>query len=156
MKAYKTKISILLLTIVTVLLTSCYISITPAPSPITDSRLDGTFYHVQTMPGYSQNDGYYKSSYIFDGTNRAVNRIGYWFYDYNDWKWEISGKYKGDYYQYDYEIEVNEAKTHFREKLWNNSSASWGRWQKYEFLNNGKTLRIWPVSPDKYFDYTRQ
>lgn len=155
MKAYKTKISILLLAIVTVVLTSCYISITPLPSTITDSRLEGTFYYEKELPGRDPSDkGFYKSSYTFNGTNFARNYVEYYYFNHETWKWEISGDYIGDYYKYNFEIEVNEAKTHFRERLWN-SDLSWGKWQEYKFIDND-ILRIWPNNSTEFFDFKRQ
>ena len=130
----------------------------PKPQPISDSRFNGSFSYYESKEGWTSNDGYRYESYTFDGTSKASYYSKYWYWsDYSGW--HISGDFKGDYYLWDYEIEVNDTHTAFRQRLWNNRYSSWSEWMPYEFSADGSELKIcqFPSEfPDSYEYYTKR
>lgn len=149
---------LLCITVILICLCSCTLDIIgPTPVRLSDSRFNGTFSYYRTMKGWSSNDGYWYEAYIFDGTNKATKYFEYWYRD--GINWAISGNNKGDFYLFEYEIEINSTKTAFRERLWNNPYSSWSDWKPYLFSTAGSLLRIYsyPVvyPTTSYNDYTK-
>ena len=124
----------------------------PKPQKLSDPRFNGFFSYYESLEGWYESDGYWYESYTFDGTNKLSNYVKYWYW--NGSSCSISGEFKGDHYDFDMEIEVNESKTMFRTRLWDNEYSTWSDWEKYEFLDNGTVLRIYPF-PDDFPNYYR-
>ena len=146
-----------LIAIVLIISASCSSDIFgPDTEPLGDLRLNGIFSFYESKEGWSSYDGYWYESYTFDGTNKASFYAKYWYW--SNYSWHYSGDYPGDYYLFDYEIEVNDTHTAFRQKLWNNKYSTWSEWMPYEFSADGRELKIckFPSEfPDSYEYYTK-
>lgn len=116
---------------------------------LNDQRFNGNFvysYYWTDDDGIEEKNEYY--SYKFDGTSKCWYYYNYEYYYDNDIGW-----LKGDHGDY-HTIETNEVKTHFRLSDYGN-----GEWKKYQFLDDGNTLRIWDYPnelPDLYKDYKKK
>ena len=130
----------LIITAIALLLTGCSLTIKPRPVSLSDPRFNGMFSYYESREGWSSSDGYWYESYTFDGTNKAINYTEYWYW--SGYSWHYSGDYKGDYYLFEYEIEINSTKTALRHRLWDNEFSTWSEWKPYQFLDNGDTLVI--------------
>ena len=122
---------------------------------LNDSRFNGDYSYSKywkDSDSIEETNEYY--SYDFNGTNKCTK-----WYKYHNYRkssgWSSSSNYPSLTYE-ENEIEINDEKTHFRVKLWDNDYSSWGEWKKYEFLDNNRILRIWnypDLFPDVYEDY---
>lgn len=116
-----------------------------------DTKFNGTFVYSRYWEddnGLEEVNEYY--SYDFDGTNECT-----YYYDYKNYR-KLTGWSVGKDLR-DYKIEINDSKTYFR--LNDVFLEEWEDWKKYEFLDNGNTLRIWDFPekfPDSYRDFYKK
>lgn len=140
----------------TILILICLVGCNSETSLLEDSRFNGHFVYSnywRDSDGIEEINEYY--SYTFDGTN-----ICWYYFNYEKYRKSTGwSKNKGDF---DYLIELDDSKTHFRTRLCDYDGepyGEWSDWKKYEFVDGGNTLRIWdfPVKyPDSYNDYIKK
>ena len=146
--------------VISLVLFSCSSNINSSNSAkqLSDSRFNGNFVYFDSWKdanGIEENYEY--DSYDFDGTNKFSEWYKYKRYSKLN-GWSFSSNYP-NFTHHDYEIEINSSKTMFRTKFWDNKYDTWGDWQKYEFRDNGQTLRIYAfpdLYPNSYKDYTKE
>jgi hypothetical protein len=132
----------------------------PKAQLLSDSRFNGEFVYSNywnDKDGIEEKNEYY--SYTFDGTSDCTL-----YYDYSNYDIDL-GWSEGNDYNY-YKIEIDDSKTHFRLCLAAYTGfdcyepfGDWSDWKKYEFLDNGNTLRIWDFPekyPDSYRDFYKE
>lgn len=120
----------------------------PKAQLLSDSRFNGEFVYSNywnDKDGIEEKNEYY--SYTFNGTNECT--LYYSVKNYSKLTgWTESKDYNN------YIIEIDDSKTHFKF-----CDYDWREWQKYEFLDNGNTLRIWEFPekfPDSYRDFYKK
>ena len=136
----------ILLFILVILFVSCDGSLFTSikqPTPIGDSRFNGTFtYYYYWIDSYGIEEDYERTRYTLDGTNKVKYYTKYYYYSTST-GWLYSGDYIGDSYTFDYEFEIKDGQ--YRYKLWDNEYSSWCDWEPYEFSSDGETLTLYNI-----------
>lgn len=138
--------NLLVVFFVAMILVGC--TLEPKAQLLSDSRFNGEFVYSnywKDKDGIEEKNEYY--SYTFNGTNECT--LYYSVKNYSKLTgWTESKDYNN------YIIEIDDSKTHFKF-----CDYDWREWQKYEFLDNGNTLRIWEFPekfPDSYRDFYKK
>ena len=138
--------NLLVVFVASMMLVGC--ALEPKAQLLSDSRFNGEFVYSnywKDKDGIEEKNEYY--SYTFNGTNECT--LYYSVKNYSKLTgWTESKDYNN------YIIEIDDSKTHFKF-----CDYDWREWQKYEFLDNGNTLRIWEFPekfPDSYRDFYKK